>query len=750
VRSFTPAYAAPEQIRGEAVTAATDVYQLGLVLKGLIGGEPVPADLQAIVAKALRADPASRYATAEALRRDLEDFLEGRPVAAFSAATGYRVRKWIERYRVAVSAVGAVVLALALGLIGVTLQSEATARARDRAATAERRVSAVNEFVLHELLEAPMPEVAMGRDLTVAEVLGNASRSVEHVFQGQPAVEAEVRLTLAHTYAALGRYKDAAEHARAAKLLLAGAPDLAPGLLDRAERTLASLAIDDGKFDQARTSLEALYARQVAARGPSDEEALLTSAELGRALKGTFELARAEQVLREAAALARRDRPDDWRLSIEIDRTLSDVLALSQQGIESEALARSVLDTMGRHLGVDHPERVRALMQLAIALNLELRYPESSQAIEEALTLSRKVFGSDHPMTAEVLTQKALSEERLSHYDGAVAAVKEALEIRRKALGPQNPRTLVSLYQLGVLTANAGRPEEAIPIFVEVVEGRATVLGESYVETIRAMKSLNIAYLRVDREAEARAVGERMTRAYETVVASPDADPERLDQFAQHLMTIRPKDLQDAKRALGLAERAVAATGRTRWSMLRTLGDAYAETGRSDLAIAAMQEALALPDGLRSWSTTEVVVGLLRDEKRDAEIEPFLIAHRDRQLAASHPDERMVAKTERVLALHLVKSGRPKDADPYFAQAEGRFRRVLPAGNWEIGRLLSDWGACRTELRVYPEAERLLLDGYEILAADMAMTDATAAARDRLAKLYEAWGKPGDAKRWRQ
>jgi hypothetical protein len=96
-----------------------------------------------------------------------------------------------------------------------------------------------------------------------------------------------------------------------------------------------------------------------------------------------------------------------------------------------------------------------------------------------------------------------------------------------------------------------------------------------------------------------------------------------------------------------------------------------------------------------------------------------------------------------------VESGRAKDADPYFAQAEGRLRRVLPAGNWEIGRLLSDWGACRTQMSAYPEAERLLLDGQEILAADRAMKDATAANRERLAALYEAWGRPGDAARWR-
>jgi RNA polymerase sigma factor (TIGR02999 family) len=148
----------------------------------------------------------------------------------------------------------------------------------------------------------------------------------------------------------------------------------------------------------------------------------------------------------------------------------------------------------------------------------------------------------------------------------------------------------------------------------------------------------------------------------------------------------------------------------------------------------------------RDWRNA---VDLLREAGRTGEIESFLTEHRDRQIASAHTDERMVSKTERLLALHLVKSGRYADAEAYFALAEGRLRRTVPAGNWEIGRLLSERGACRTELASYPEAERLLLDGYDILTKDRAMKDAAALTRERLAKLYEAWGRPADAARWR-
>ena len=87
------------------------------------------------------------------------------------------------------------------------------ARERDRAQAAEVRASAVNDFLVHELLRATTPEKAQGRTLTVAEVLDNASRSVAHAFRDQPETEAEIRLTLAGTYAALGRPRDARGHA---------------------------------------------------------------------------------------------------------------------------------------------------------------------------------------------------------------------------------------------------------------------------------------------------------------------------------------------------------------------------------------------------------------------------------------------------------------------------------------------------------------------------------------------------------
>ena len=734
VRFFTPAWAAPEQVDGGAITAATDVYQLGLVLRGLVPAPEAGRELRAIVARALRPEPSERYPTAEALRRDVDDLLANRPVAAFGSSVAYRAWKYALRHRLAVVAGVAILLSLGAGFLAVS-------RERDRAALAERRAVAVNEFVLHELLRASTPEVTLGREPTVAEVLANAARSVDHAFEGQPETEAEVRLTLSQSYAAIGRSDDARRQAEGARRILAGSSGIAPALRDRAERSLASLAIDEGRVEEARAALAPLLERERESLGPSHPETVETAAEFGRALRVAGELASAEKLLRETLALV-RDPPGSWRIRTTLERLLAETLTPQSRGVEAEAIARSVLDTLERHLGPEHPERIRALLLQANALTSLLRYAEAAAVTERALGASRALYGSTHPATADALSWHALALERLGRYDEARAAVEEGLSIRERALGPSHPHTLVSRAQLGVLIANEGRRDEAVPIFRDVIERRAATLGESHADTLRAMRSLDLALDGLGRREEAIAVADRMTRAYEAVTADHDADPERFEAFARHLLQLLPADRRDPPRALALAERAVAATGRDRFSMLRTLADAQAETGRGDLAVETMREALSLPDGLRSWSTSEEVVRRLREGGRVGDVEPFLRGHRDRQLAAASPDERMVAKTERLLALELARAGRFEEAERQFAEAAARLERVVPEGNWEIGRLLSDWGGCLADRGAYAAAEPLLLRGVAILEKDRMARDATNQARERLQRLYSSWRKP--------
>jgi eukaryotic-like serine/threonine-protein kinase len=229
MRMLTPDYASPEQIRGEPVSVATDVFSLGAVLYELLTGQrahrfetyteaeffrivcetevtPLSAavedarlrrqlagDLDNIVAKTLRKDPVRRYVSVEQLAADVRHYLEGRPVAARPETIFYRTRKFVTRNRVPVAAAVLVTASLAAGIVGTISQAR---RADAQAARAERRFQEVrklaNTFVFDiydGMTEIPGTAQVRGRVVATAlEYLDSLAREAE----GDEALQAEL------------------------------------------------------------------------------------------------------------------------------------------------------------------------------------------------------------------------------------------------------------------------------------------------------------------------------------------------------------------------------------------------------------------------------------------------------------------------------------------------------------------------------------------------------------------------------
>ena len=231
VAPLTPGHAAPEQLQGQAITTATDVYALGVILFELLTGqapwqlagaplsvalnrllteEPprpsaladtaIPArllrgDLDAICGKALRKDARDRYGTVAALSADIARHLAGEPVAAHRASEWYRIQKFVRRNRVAVG-VAAMALVMAAGFVWRIVQAE-------RRATAEAQAAQQVTEYLVSLFEAASPDKTGGKPIEPRRLVDEGRARLDVQLQDQPALRARMLATLGRLYSSL-------------------------------------------------------------------------------------------------------------------------------------------------------------------------------------------------------------------------------------------------------------------------------------------------------------------------------------------------------------------------------------------------------------------------------------------------------------------------------------------------------------------------------------------------------------------
>ncbi len=272
-------YMAPEQALAKRVVIdhRADVYSLGATLYELLTLLPafgetdrsellkliafeepqrlrkldghIPSELETIVSKAMAKSPEERYRTAQQLADDLLAFLENRPIKAKSPTIANRVSKWSSRHVGVVWTLLAATLAVAVVSL-VSLGQVIVERARTRVAAAESE--AVVDFLVNDLLAAPLDEKNQNRDLTVSEALANAESRVGNAFVDQPLVEATIRQAIAKTYLALKEPNKSEPHARRAVKLRTDL--LGPVHHDTLDAiwTLTETLLAQGKIAEAR------------------------------------------------------------------------------------------------------------------------------------------------------------------------------------------------------------------------------------------------------------------------------------------------------------------------------------------------------------------------------------------------------------------------------------------------------------------------------------------------------------------
>ena len=597
-RVFTPEYAAPEQLRGERVTTATDIHALGLLLYELVSGRRLPTitqrphgdwttgdlarevvtggngardastdthrvallrgDLGRIIAHAVATQPAQRYASVALLREDLARWLDHRPLTLARPGPAYLVGRFIRRHRLGVAFATLAAIALVATTMVALWQARERAHEAERALAQARRATAIQRF-LQEVIAQAHPNRNGGQPISAAQLIGNGEALLPR-FDAQPALQADLLTQLGQLYIANSDY-DRAGALLDRALALSTAPDIPDDVRARVLSGAAEMAVGRSKYDEAIA------------------------------------------LARESLAVLRNDPQAD---PAEI-ATLHMRIAQAMDGLgkpkETEAFLRESLAEDTARLGDTHAAVAEQWVLLGWTLGLQNAFDEADGAFQRGVDAYTALYGPDGYDVGHAYNEWSLVQARATRIDAAEASARETARIYAITVGPRHRKTLSIEHSLLALMERRGHVVEALPRR----EALTAIVAEPGVVEPRQLANyyawLASDYAQVGRYDDADTV---FRKAFEIIAREPGSAGDRAgDNIARReyglirVVTGRYAEAETILRdALAQAMAQQPPDKNAGRAITASLGDLMRLLGRHDEALVLLRRATERTDAL--------------------------------------------------------------------------------------------------------------------------------------------------------
>lgn len=530
---MTPRYASPEQIRGEILGTATDIYSLGVILYELLTGcspyttdtpvelihqisetTPVPmseklravnrkdcravsGDLDRIVMKALHKDQNRRFFSVQQFADDIQRYLTNKPVIARKDSFWYRSSRFLRRNWAMVAVVCfaliTVVTATWLQQVRVIEERDVAESERDIAAGERDRQRQTKEFLIG-LFEVADPRQTRGNSITARELLDRGLKQIDEGLAQQPEFKSELMLTMGVVYRELGLYDEAQALLQDTLTLRRKYPSKDRLGVAESLNELGSLLQLRGQHEESlalhQDALE-IYRREL---GESHARVGETYLKLGqvRRLRGEFDLA--QELFEKSLAVSRQTLGDEHESTGRSYVFLGIIYWEKGDYARSISLMEKGLEIYIKTLGENHPDVSDAYTKLATSYFKIQDFDRAIVLLEKSLAIRLKVLGSDHYQVAHSYANLANIHTENGNYDQAIAYHTTALDILIRLFG-ENHSNLGSTYNnLGFSYFKKGEYEPAIRYMEKCASSLTKNFGADYVRLFVPYESLGDVY----------------------------------------------------------------------------------------------------------------------------------------------------------------------------------------------------------------------------------------------------------------